>query len=1059
MVKETSICSTLLIFAVLSCLLVNPSAGEVYPTPADPGDTVPGMAGSPGVITVGPSGCDYTRIKDAVTNASDGDTILVMSGTYPETFVIDRSVTISGNDTGTGMPVIGEANSSFIPVGIDAPFVTLENLTIVSTGDSAVKVRANHTTIRGITAKDQVPLDPDTPIIDVAENLADITVTDCVLGTEGGYGVLFTNDEAIVVTNNTVSVNSGAEKAIEAISALYTVDNATFSGITVVDNIVQGGPIEVGVTYKFENQPRPVLKNILVHNNTLTDVKPVGILIFGYPHITRDQEYLYDRLNVTVTDNTVSGWEISYGIHVSWAQGGTIAGNTVENGFGGMAGLRLGQSDGFEVTGNTVRNCVGGRQVVGLDIAEVKNSVVTGNILSENQMNFAYTPGGESTPNMTIAATNLADGRPIYYYESVSGLTVDESMDPSALYLVNCDDVMVEGIAPSTNDAGIVVYNSRDVQVKDCTVHHTYNGIILSRSEGCDIHDNTIDDALDGFLVYDSADSTFTQNLVNDTEVAVQLLLKSENLAVTENTLRNTNAGIFAAYVVDGSSITLNANTLEGGLEGIVLKASDHLSVRDNLIRNFTQAAIYGQICKSGLFENNTVENLKYEDEDGTFAVIFINIEELDGKSIYRGGNHTFCNNRVTSPSHVYIGNMTPGEPVNLTGVRWTDSLQVPEYSEEEDVDPSAWNCTKTEGKNIIGGPYLGGNYWAKPDGTGWSQVHPDRGDGFCNASYVFDDLNADYLPLHTYLGPDPVAGFNATPCTGYAPLTVQFQDASAGNVTAWYWSFGDGQSSDLQNPAHVYGAAGTYTVTLNDTGPTGQSEVTRAGYITVNNPGSGGGGGRSTSKATTGTGALTANSQGLVLRDTRVAAGDSVGNLGVPIGATALAGNGAPLSEGASAPSGEPSHGSTGTYSFAGYAYACGPAGATFSPAADLVFTFTEEEWNALTAGGRPRVVMYYNETTGAYEEVPTSVNAATRTVTASVTHFSSFVLMHAAAAEAETPVPATGTPTTATAIPTATTPAAASPAPEPDLPLLIIGGVIVVLVIAAGAFFFMRK
>jgi len=55
---------------------------------------------------------------------------------------------------------------------------------------------------------------------------------------------------------------------------------------------------------------------------------------------------------------------------------------------------------------------------------------------------------------------------------------------------------------------------------------------------------------------------------------------------------------------------------------------------------------------------------------------------------------------------------------------------------------------------NIVNGPYLGGNYWANPNGTGFSQTHPDRGDGFCTEPYVLDANNTDYLPLHT-IAPD----------------------------------------------------------------------------------------------------------------------------------------------------------------------------------------------------------------------------------------------------------------------------------------------------------------
>ena len=59
-----------------------------------------------------------------------------------------------------------------------------------------------------------------------------------------------------------------------------------------------------------------------------------------------------------------------------------------------------------------------------------------------------------------------------------------------------------------------------------------------------------------------------------------------------------------------------------------------------------------------------------------------------------------------------------------------------------------------------------------------------------------------------------PVASFTSS-CTD---LACDFTDTSVdgdGNVTAWAWNFGDGTTSNLQNPSHVYSAAGTYTVNL----------------------------------------------------------------------------------------------------------------------------------------------------------------------------------------------------------------------------------------------------
>ncbi len=60
-------------------------------------------------------------------------------------------------------------------------------------------------------------------------------------------------------------------------------------------------------------------------------------------------------------------------------------------------------------------------------------------------------------------------------------------------------------------------------------------------------------------------------------------------------------------------------------------------------------------------------------------------------------------------------------------------------------------NVTRTAGPNIVGGPEIGGNFWAHPNGTGFSETHPDNdGDGFCDEPYVVNPEEGvtDYLPL-----------------------------------------------------------------------------------------------------------------------------------------------------------------------------------------------------------------------------------------------------------------------------------------------------------------------
>jgi len=77
-------------------------------------------------------------------------------------------------------------------------------------------------------------------------------------------------------------------------------------------------------------------------------------------------------------------------------------------------------------------------------------------------------------------------------------------------------------------------------------------------------------------------------------------------------------------------------------------------------------------------------------------------------------------------------------------------------------------------------------------------------------------------------------AEFMGAPTSGLEPLMVQFTDQSMGTVATWSWDFGDGQTSDEQNPSHTYQTVGIYNVSLTVTGPAGSDTETRTNYITV---------------------------------------------------------------------------------------------------------------------------------------------------------------------------------------------------------------------------------
>lgn len=85
-----------------------------------------------------------------------------------------------------------------------------------------------------------------------------------------------------------------------------------------------------------------------------------------------------------------------------------------------------------------------------------------------------------------------------------------------------------------------------------------------------------------------------------------------------------------------------------------------------------------------------------------------------------------------------------------------------------------------------------------------------------------------------------PAAAFKVSDSTGCFPLRAQFTDLSTPSKgttnTTWFWDFGDGTQSSLQNPLHTYTNSGNYTVTFKITNDKGcYSVLSKPAYIKIN--------------------------------------------------------------------------------------------------------------------------------------------------------------------------------------------------------------------------------
>jgi PKD repeat protein len=99
---------------------------------------------------------------------------------------------------------------------------------------------------------------------------------------------------------------------------------------------------------------------------------------------------------------------------------------------------------------------------------------------------------------------------------------------------------------------------------------------------------------------------------------------------------------------------------------------------------------------------------------------------------------------------------------------------------------------------------------------------------------------NATYKPFITidYTPPSsgvPVATFSTDRTSVGFEGSIQFTDLTTNSPTGWYWVFGDGNTSSLQNPAHVFSSPGTYNVNLTASNGYGSNQSAYT-VITVNN-------------------------------------------------------------------------------------------------------------------------------------------------------------------------------------------------------------------------------
>lgn len=296
-----------------------------------------------------------------------------------------------------------------------------------------------------------------------------------------------------------------------------------------------------------------------------------------------------------------------------------------------------------------------------------------------NLMNFRIDSlSGSQCYYNDIDISNLVEGKPLYYIKDTSGLTINPSYNPGAIYLINCSNVLVRDLKLNSSCSyGLFLYSTNNSVVEHLTVSNNYAGGIYVQSSSNDrINNNSISIFGCGIYLSDSTNNIVSNNTAVHNSQGICLSGSSNNNLYGNVADLNTYDGIYLRTSIYGSYPSI----------GNVIK--------QNLIRSNNNAGIeISSNCKNNLIFNNYFNN---------------------------------------------------------TNNAWAS-------------DTNTWNITKTPGTNIVGGPYIGGNYWGSPSGTGFSQTHSDAdGDGICDEIYTLYTGNIDYLPLaeNTHIPPRSIPEF-----------------------------------------------------------------------------------------------------------------------------------------------------------------------------------------------------------------------------------------------------------------------------------------------------------
>lgn len=207
-------------------------------------------------------------------------------------------------------------------------------------------------------------------------------------------------------------------------------------------------------------------------------------------------------------------------------------------------------------------------------------------------------------------------------------------------------------------------------------------------------------------------------------DIEAGIKVTSNNNILIGNNVSNNNYGISLQY---SSSNKLIGNSVSNNAIGIHLWDSSSNMLSDNNVSNNAYGIYLGSSGNNTLIGNNVSNSY-----NRGIYLWYSNVNTMSSNNVSNNYNKSVSLD-FSSSNKIYNNFFN-----NINNMDQNDTR----YS-------NVWNVVRISGINIIGGPYLGGNVWADPNGTGASQTCSDSdNDGICDSFYMLNNNNIDYLPL-----------------------------------------------------------------------------------------------------------------------------------------------------------------------------------------------------------------------------------------------------------------------------------------------------------------------